>query len=135
MKYIITIITIGLIAGSAWAKDIDWQKNYDSALKQAKNENKLVMVDIYTDWCGWCKKLDRDTYSDKEVQAKLAKGFIAMKVNPEKSADGAKLAKQFSVHGFPFIAFVDADGKLVAQINGYLPAEKFLKKLEQVAIK
>ena len=133
MKKIILSGLVCLCACSSWA--VDWQDNYANALKQAKKEQKLVMVDIYTDWCGWCKKLDRDTYSDKDVQAKLAKDFIALKVNPEKSVDGAKLAQQFGVHGFPFIAFVGADGKLVTQVSGYLPAAKFLQKLEQVTAK
>ena len=132
MKQIITSIIICLLASGAWAKDIDWQKNYDSALEKAKKEKKLVLVDIYTDWCGWCKKLDRDTYSDKDVQAKLAKDFIAVKVNPEKSSEGKKLQQQFGVRGFPYIAFVDADGKKISQISGYLPAAAFLQQLEQV---
>ena len=140
MKPIITIITVGLLASGAWAKDIEWQKtddsvqkNYDSALAKAKKDKKVVLVDIYTDWCGWCKKLDRDTYSDKDVQAKVAKDFIAVKVNPEKSAAGSALARQFGVRGYPFIAFVDADGKKISQIGGYVNATAFLSQLEQVA--
>ena len=106
-----------------------------TAVEKAKKEKKIVMVDIYTDWCGWCKRLDRDTYSDQNVQAKLAKDFVSVKVNPEKSDAGAKLAQQFGVRGFPFIGFVGTDGKLVTQISGYLPAAEFLKKLEQVTAK
>ena len=135
MKKIILSMTVCLFAVGAWAAEVDWQKSCDSALEKAKKEKKIVMVDIYTDWCGWCKRLDRDTYSDKDVQAKLAKDFISVKVNPEKSDAGAKLAQQFGVRGFPFIGFVGADGKLVTQISGYLPAAEFLKKLEQVTAK
>jgi len=133
MKLIITSLTICLLAAGAWAQDIDWQKNYDTALEQAKKGKKLVMVDIYTDWCGWCKKLDRDTYSDKDVQAKLAKDFIAVKVNPEKSAAGQKLQQQFGARGYPFIVIVDADGKKISQIVGYRPAAALLQELAQVA--
>ena len=135
MKQIITIITVCLLAGSALANDIDWQKNYDSALEQAKKEKKLVMVDIYTDWCGWCKKLDRDTYSDKDVQAKLAKNFIAVKINPEKSQKNAQLAEQFGKAGYPHIVFLDSNGKKFSEIIGYKPAADFLQKLEQVSTK
>ena len=132
MKNIIIIITVCLLAGGAWAKDIEWQKNYDTALAQAKKDKKLVLVDLYTDWCGWCKRLDRDTYSDTNVQVKVAKDFVAVKLNPEKSEIGRKLMEQFGGRGFPFIVFVDADGKKVSQIAGYMPAEAFLKQLEQV---
>lgn len=133
MKQIITIITVCLLAVGAWAKDIDWQKNYDSALEQAKKDKKLVLVDIYTDWCGWCRKLDHDTYSDKDVQAKLAKDFIAVKINPEKSSAGQKLQQQLGARGYPFLAFVNADGKMISQIGGYVNAATFLKQLEQVS--
>ena len=135
MKKIILSMTVCLFAVGAWAAEVDWQKNYDSAVEKAKKEKKIVMVDIYTDRCGWCKCLDRDTYSDQNVQAKLAKDFVSVKVNPEKSDAGAKLAQQFGVRGFPFIGFVGTDGKLVTQISGYLPAAEFLKKLEQVTAK
>ena len=133
MKRIITLMVLALLVSSAWAKDIEWLKSYDTALAQAKKDKKIVLVDIYTDWCGWCKKLDRDTYSDKDVQARVAKDFIAVKINPEKSADGAKLAQQFGVRGFPFIAFVGADGKPMSQISGYVNAVTFLAQLEKVA--
>ena len=133
MKKIVPLITLVLLAHSVWAKDIEWLKNYDSALEQAKKEKKIVLVDIYTDWCGWCKKLDHDTYTDKEVQAKVATGFIAVKINPEKSPEGAKLAQQFGVRGFPNIVFINAEGKKLAQIGGYVNAATFLAQLEKVA--
>ena len=133
MKKILTILAVALLASSGWAKDIEWQKNYDTALAQAKKDKKILLVDIYTDWCGWCKKLDRDTYSDKAVQAKVAKDFIAVKINPEKTPAGQKLQQEFGARGYPFIAFVDADGKKLSQIGGYVNAEVFLSQLEKVA--
>lgn len=133
MKQIMTILTACLLATGTWALEIDWQKNYDTALEKAKKDKKLVMVDIFTDWCGWCKKLDRDTYSDKGVQAKLAKDFIAVKVNPEKSEAGQKLQQQLGGRGYPFIVFVDADGKKISQIGGYVNAARFLDQLEQIS--
>ena len=129
-----TLTIVCLFATASWAKEIEWQKNYDAALAQAKKEQKILLVDIYTDWCGWCKKLDRDTYSSKDVQAKVAKDFIAVKINPEKSADGQKLAQQFDPKGvLPFLVFIDSNGKQIAQIDGYVNAATFLIQLEKVA--
>ena len=129
-----TLIVVCLVATAAWAKEIEWQKNYDAALAQAKKEQKILLVDIYTDWCGWCKKLDRETYSSKDVQAKIAKDFIAVKINPEKSEAGQKLAQQFDPKGvLPFLVFIDSTGKQIAQIDGYVNAAAFLIQLEKVA--
>lgn len=133
MKLFTMIVAACLLTQVARAGDVDWKHNYEDALKQAKTEKKTVMVDVYTDWCGYCKKLDKEVYSNKDVQAKLAKEFISVKINPEKNASNAKLAKSLGVRGFPHIAFIDADGNKVSEIGGYVPADKFLKALEKIS--
>ena len=75
MKLCMTIIMASLLARVATAVPVDWQTDYDKSLAKAKEEKKLVMVDLYTDWCGWCKRLDKDTYSDKSVETKLEQGI------------------------------------------------------------
>jgi thiol:disulfide interchange protein len=111
---------------------LNWENDYDTALKKAKKDKKLVMVDLYTDWCGWCKKLDRDTYSDKNVQAMLGKSFVAVKLNPEKSPRANQLARQFGTRGFPHILFLDDSGKMISEISGYRPAKDFQESLDAV---
>ncbi len=136
MKKLITITILGFLALNAGAlAAVNWGRDYDAALATAKKDKKLVMVDLYTDWCGWCKKLDKDTYSDKAVEAKLTKDFIAVKVNPEKSQRDAKLSRDFGTTGYPHIVFVDADGKKVSEIGGYLPAAQFLEQLNKISEK
>ena len=133
MKRLIVATIAGFLAlGAVAFEAVDWQHDYDAALEKAKKDNKLVIVDLYTDWCGWCKKLDKDTYSNADVESKLAKGFIAVKLNPEKTPRAAKLARQFGTTGFPHIVFVNADGKKVSEIGGYLPPKDFLKQLDKV---
>ena len=134
MNRLITSTILGfLVCGTTAFGAVDWEQDYDLGLAKAKKDKKLVMVDLYTDWCGWCKKLDKDTYSNKDVADKLTKDFIAVKVNPEKSPKGAKLAKQFGTRGFPHIVFLSADGNKVSEIGGYLPPKEFLKRLETVS--
>ncbi|HUI06663.1 MAG TPA: thioredoxin fold domain-containing protein [Verrucomicrobiae bacterium] len=126
-----TIIALVAVSAGAWAS-VGWEQDYDTALTKAKKEGKLVMVDVYTDWCGWCKKLDKDTYSNKDVETKVTKEFIALKINPEKGAQNKKLAKQLGTRGYPHIVFLDAQGKKLAEIAGYVPAKEFLDRLNQV---
>jgi thiol:disulfide interchange protein len=134
MRGYLTIAALGFLAfGSSSLGDVDWASNYDTALQRARKDNKLVMVDLYTDWCGWCKKLDRDTYSDKDVADKLARDFVAVKLNPEKSPTGAKLAQQFGTRGYPHVVFVNASGSRVSEIQGFLPPKEFLKQLIEVS--
>ncbi len=136
MKRLITVTILGFWALGAGAfAAVEWGHDYDAALETAKKDKKLVMVDLYTDWCGWCKKLDKDTYSDKDVEAKLTKDFVAVKVNPEKNPRDAKLSQGFGTTGYPHIVFVDADGKKVSEIDGYLPAAQFLEQLNKISEK
>jgi thioredoxin-related protein len=115
-----------LALGAGAFAGVDWEHNYDTALEKAKKENKLVMVDVYTDWCGWCKKLDKDVYADPKVGERLTKSFVTVKINPEKSLRAAQLAKQFGTKGYPHIVFVNGDGKKIGEIGGYVPANEFL---------
>ena len=136
MKKFITLTVLGfLVLGTGAFAEVNWGHDYDAGLETAKKDNKLVIVDLYTDWCGWCKKLDKDTYSDKSVEAKLARDFVAIKLNPEKSQRNAKLAMDFGALAFPHIVFVDANGKKVDEIIGYLPPAEFLERLKKVSDK
>jgi thioredoxin-related protein len=131
MKGFIAGVGLLVLTTGAYA-EVHWEKDYDAALEKAKKDKKLVMVDVYTDWCGWCKKLDKDTYSDKAVGEMLEKNFIALKVNPEKSKKVEKLSKTWETKGFPHIVFLDATGKKISEISGYQPPADFLNSLDGV---
>jgi uncharacterized protein YyaL (SSP411 family) len=68
----------------------DWNTGYEKAIK----ENKIVLVDAYTEWCGWCKKMDRDTYTNPDVIKKLNQHFITIKFNPEVAYAAYKIGDQ-----------------------------------------
>ena len=81
---------------------ISWSSNLESALKKVKRNKKPVMVDFYTNWCGWCDKLDSDTYSDRKVN-RLARDFICVKVNGDRDRDAVK---KYNIRGYPTILFL-----------------------------
>ena len=120
-----------VVAGGSRAaeKEIEWAKSYDSALKAAKDSGKLVMVDFTADWCGWCKELDKKTYSDAKVIAFAKDKLVSVKVDTE-TPEGAKLQQKFEVSGLPTIMFLDGEGKIQGKIVGFKPASPFLAKLE-----
>lgn len=68
MKHALVIIAF-LVAGiTVHAKAIDWERDYENALTRAKKENKLVIVNVYTDWCGQCRRMDKETFANREVE-------------------------------------------------------------------
>jgi thiol:disulfide interchange protein len=64
---------------------IVWYNMTDGYAK-AKKEKKILVVDVYTDWCGWCKVMDKQTYENANVVKKMKKHFVAVKFNPEVNA-------------------------------------------------
>jgi len=66
--------------------DLKWY-TWDEAVALNKKEPRKIFVDVYTDWCGWCKKMDKSTFADPKVSEYLAKNFYPVKFNAEQKED------------------------------------------------
>lgn len=108
---------------------------FSGSLKDAfiasEKQGKPIFVDVYADWCGWCKKLDQDTFSNSEVIEYLNESFISLKLDSE-SPEGRKLAKQYRVKGLPTMLFLTKNGNETDRISGYVNAEQFLSIAKNV---
>ena len=124
-------------------KWLDWNTGYPLAKKQ----NKIILVDAYTDWCGWCKKMDRDTYTNSDIIKALNKDFIVIKFNPELEnivyeLDGNKITgrelfgqlTQGKSTGFPTTYFIQPNKKQIQIAAGYLAPNDFMKVLAQALV-
>lgn len=131
-------------ATSAEAKQPDkivWLR-YDDALKKSREENKHLLIDFTATWCGWCKRMDRDTFSKAEVIEMINENFVPAKIWDHKKdtldIDGYKIQEkeigkaQFGVRSYPTFWFQAPDGQKIGPIRGYLPPDQFLKALEYV---
>lgn len=110
-----------------------FQGTFKQALAKAKKENKLVMFDAYTTWCGPCKVLKTKVFPNKELGAYINKHFVSIGVDME-AGEGLQLANQYPVDGYPTIFFLDADGKVKKKVLG-LPrgmAKEFLAIAQSV---
>lgn len=125
-----SLLAVALVGAAALsqAAEINWAKDYDAAVKAA-GENKLIMIDFYTDWCSWCKKLDAETYVDPKV-VELSDKFVALKTDAEK--EGADLASKYDVSGFPTILFVDGEGEVFGKLIGYRDAATFVTEVNGI---
>ena len=112
-----------LLAGS---KDIFSTYNFEEALSVGKTEGKGVLVKFHADWCHFCKKMDRETFTDQYVQ-KAMEDYISVKVNVD-SKEGMALARKFGVAGLPTIIMFDKNGKRVY----YKPGFHSAKQLKEV---
>ncbi len=125
---------------SSGARAIAW-RDFDSGLKEAKAKKKRVVVDVYTDWCGWCKRMERDTYSHPDVRKYVGKAFVAIRLNAESNARASykgteyscrQLAAGFGVRGYPTTLFLESDGTHITTAPGYMGAQDFLSVLRYV---
>ena len=91
----------------------------------AKKENKAIFIDAYTDWCGWCKVMDKKTFTNDSVGTYFKKHFIAYKMDMERSV-GIKVRMKFKVNGFPSFLFLDKNGNLIKKSFGYQEPSSFL---------
>ena len=127
MRLMIILAGASLCAFAS-AQGVLWSKSFSAAKATAMGRHQLVMVDFYTDWCGWCKKLDSTTYEDKAF-AQAAEKVVPVRVNAEK--EGLIEARKYGVSAYPTILFIDpSNGKVVSTISGYLPTGPFLTEID-----
>ena len=103
-------------------------------LAKAKTENKVVMVDVMTDWCVWCVELDNLVYSKPEVYEYANANQLSYKIDAEKG-EGIEFKEKYKVEGYPTILFIDGDGNEVDRIYGYYPANQFLDMMKDYSQK
>ncbi|PWJ44574.1 thioredoxin family protein [Sediminitomix flava] len=109
------IVTALLCVSLASQASVKWVHSFETGLKLAQAQNKLVIVDFYADWCGPCKLMDREVWSDEKVEA-VSANFIAIKVDIDRSAT---VASRYSVKAIPEILILNAWGEKLHNTTGY----------------
>ncbi|MCB0689140.1 MAG: thioredoxin family protein, partial [Saprospiraceae bacterium] len=95
------------------------------ALSQAKSENKIIFIDAYTTWCGPCKMMDKEVFTDSIVGQFFNDHFVNLKLDMEKG-QGPSLATKYRVRGYPSFLFINAEETLLHQGLGYIVAERLM---------
>lgn len=102
--------------------------SWSEVLARAKEEGKLVFVDVYTSWCGPCKQMVAETFPRADVGKVFNASFINYEIDAEKG-EGPEITRAYDVGTeYPTYLFVGGDGKLVYRTGGYMPAESFLRQ-------
>ena len=97
-KFGLAIVVILFIAQSSLkAQSIDWM-SWQEMMKKQKVEKRKIIVDLYTDWCGWCKRMDKTTFRNPVIVDYVNKNYYAVKFNAEQKED-----VEFDGHIFKFV--------------------------------
>ncbi len=124
-------------------EEIHWY-DWNEGFVKARNEGKIALIDTYTDWCHWCKVMDRNTYTNKNIIALINEHFIPIKFNPEldkkylngtDTITGRQLLGALSggnPSGYPTTYFYLTKKNVMLSEAGYLDPEKFETLLKGV---
>jgi len=137
---------LGLSAIVTQAQEVNWLSWNEAAELAATDKNpKKIFIDIYTDWCGWCKKMDKDTFQNAEVAAYMAENFYMVKLDGEGKEDiefkgkvfkfvpsGRKGYHEFAAAlmqgklSYPTTVFLDEKMNMLSPVPGYQKPKPFL---------
>jgi thiol:disulfide interchange protein len=112
------------------AVTVEWEKDFSTAIKRAQSEGKPVLVNFYADWCVWCKRLESTTLRDSKVATLLSDRVVPVNLNVD--GNGRELSNKYRVDGLPTVLVLDANGREIGRIPGYMPPTGFLEKVEGI---
>ena len=144
MKSLLLLVGMVFLGLNLTAQDsIRWH-SIDQAIQLASQEPRVLVIDVYTDWCGWCKRMDATTFSDPDVVEIMNEHFYPVKLDAEGKEDivigdrtfkfvdnGSRGYHEIAVVvtrgrlSYPTISYVDAQGKVLEAAPGYKTADQF----------
>jgi len=119
------------------APEIEWV-SIEKGLNDAKDRDKKILVNVFTDWCDFCKKMTTSVYPDSAVRSTVYEHFVSVGLNAEsekmvqyqgETLTEKELARKMGIRSYPTMLFLNSDGELILQSNGYMPANDFSRML------
>ncbi|HKP96338.1 MAG TPA: thioredoxin family protein [Fibrobacteria bacterium] len=130
------------ISGTSRAAETVKWKPFEKGLKDAAASKKYSFVDVYTDWCGYCKQLEATTLKAKPVLAELDKNFVSIRFNAEsedvvtwkgKKMTMRELSANWGVEGFPTMLFLNSKGEIIGSFASFAEADLMVKLLTYIS--
>ncbi len=119
MKKILLTLSVLLAVAPAIAQGIEFsQVSFAEGLEKARADNKMVFIDCFTEWCGPCKMLSANVFTQAEVGELFNSRFVNLKIDMEKG-EGLELAERFDITAYPTLLMLDAEGNVQHRVVGY----------------
>ena len=144
MKKLIPLILFGLILaiGLPTGNAFEWKTDLNEAAAEAKANNRMLLLNFSgSDWCGWCKRLDAEVFSQEEFQAYANENLVPLLADfprrgdqsDELKAQNRRLQDHFRIEGFPTLLLFNSDGEMIGRL-GYQPGgpAAMIQSIQQV---
>lgn len=126
MKKQLLIISVLFFSVAGFPQGIEFEHGtWKEVLEKAKLTSKPIFIDVYTSWCGPCKKMSKEIFPLAEVGKVFNANFVCYQIDAEKG-EGIKIAKKYEITSYPTYLFIKADGTLFSRSVGSMEAEKFI---------
>ncbi len=130
---ILAVLTLLAVVPPAAAAPAGWLTRIDEAFAQAAAPRdagpRYILVDLYADWCGWCKVLEREVFADPEFVA-WSRDFVLLWVDVEDGGEGSELQARFGAGGLPTTLILDSRQVKVGEVTGFHPTGRYIAALE-----
>lgn len=146
MKTIIRSAIVLIASAALSFANEGWLTDWEAAKAKSKAENKPILINLTgSDWCGWCIKMEKQTFSQKAFKDFAAENLILMEADFPKKKElpaalkkqNAELEKQYLAGGYPTVFLLDAEGKKLSEDLGTLKGgmDEFIAKLKELIAK
>lgn len=122
------LIFIWINSPALSSDSITWYR-YKEGMELGKKDQKKVFLYFYSDWCRYCKDMEKITFKDRAVIDLLNSGFIPVKVNTDKEKGAAN---EYNVSGLPSNWFITEKGENISNLPGYIPPSKLIFILKYI---
>jgi thiol-disulfide isomerase/thioredoxin/YHS domain-containing protein len=114
---------------SAVAQEIAWSEDVEASLQHAAAAGRPVLMEFTADWCVYCKRMEKTTFTDPAVAARVAEKFIAVRVDADKHKD---LVSELGIKGLPAILIVSPELQILERISGYQTPAALVARLDKI---
>lgn len=133
MKILILLLTFFSFIHAAqideFAAEVHYLRNYEMAIKTAKEKNKLVMLVMVGDYCPWCKKFERKTLKDQAIMTKINENFVGLII--DKYKDKGKYPEEYSTPPIPAVFFINPNNqKSLYETVAYMKPDEFMENID-----
>lgn len=107
-----------------------WLTSVEEAMEIAEERDQRILVDLYADWCGWCKRLEEDVFSTPTFQD-FSKDYVLLRVDTEDGAEGTRLQEKYEAYSLPTTLVLDPRQVRIAEVKGYAPAAQYVAMVQR----